>query len=499
MDVFDVNNNKTGAELEDAPESAKNGSTAEVSIFFVDILEYVGIAVRPIKEGHAVFSANHIICIGFRKKDSSGVEIVAYVQQSSNPGADPHELNLKIWSNINEWILKCSCKVGTAKCKHIIACLLYMEKFNKLEYLSCTDVRQAWGMCKTKKPAPWGAKRISELCCFKHPKNYKFDIVKSDHFNKALSESYNRILSVSKGSAIFKHKQGRFMNQTNIYPNRALQAVSSSSTDRSTIFCSRTDLRECLSTNFEETELQPTTIFNSAEEKLFFEKHIALGLDKCIEIALDTKNQNSNEWKMHRSNRITASNCYKLYTYLRNKNPNWESKIEEYWSIKSLNVKAVQYGKYAEPLAFNCYLKKRNPLCRRCGLVISSQENWFGGSPDRIDPISKALLEIKCPVSKDASLETILCSPSVAKFAKHFPPTGKFVLNKNHAYYCQVQLNMWILNLQSCDFIIYSCKEDDFELIEVPFDKEFAVKILNDLKQLFFQRMLGILLKRIVK
>ncbi|XP_055551046.1 uncharacterized protein LOC129733301 [Wyeomyia smithii] len=149
MDVLDVNNNATGAESENATSSTNQATTVEVTISFVDILEYVGEAVRPIKKRHAVFAANHIVCIGFREHDSSGVDIVAYVQQSFNPAMNPHVLNLKIGPKVDKWILECSCKAGTAKCKHIVACLLYIEKFNKLEYLSCTDVTRAWGICKT--------------------------------------------------------------------------------------------------------------------------------------------------------------------------------------------------------------------------------------------------------------------------------------------------------------------------------------------------------------
>lgn len=40
---------------------------------------------------------------------------------------------------------------------------------DSVDYLTCTDAVQAWGLSKSAKTTPWGAKRISELCCVKKP------------------------------------------------------------------------------------------------------------------------------------------------------------------------------------------------------------------------------------------------------------------------------------------------------------------------------------------
>ncbi|XP_062702450.1 uncharacterized protein LOC115267022, partial [Aedes albopictus] len=151
----------------------------DVEITIVDILDYVGDSVRPIKEGFAVFDANHIICLGYRTTNTSSVHITAYVTQSSHPGHSPHQVNLDLGpgpGSVSEWILNCTCKAGTAKCKHIIACLLYIEKHKRVEFLSCTDVSQAWGMSKAHKTAAWGAKRVKDMCCVLTPKKINVDV-----------------------------------------------------------------------------------------------------------------------------------------------------------------------------------------------------------------------------------------------------------------------------------------------------------------------------------
>ncbi|XP_058817222.1 uncharacterized protein LOC131680525 [Topomyia yanbarensis] len=90
----------------------------------VDILEYVGEAVQPIKEGFAVYAANHIVCIGYRMIQRSNImiEVVGYV----TPFASSDHAYLNV--SISKWVLKCSCKAGTIICKQIVVCLLLIEK-----------------------------------------------------------------------------------------------------------------------------------------------------------------------------------------------------------------------------------------------------------------------------------------------------------------------------------------------------------------------------------
>lgn len=99
-----------------------------VELNIVDILDYVGESVRPIREGYEVFAAKHIVCIGYRKSEGSITEVTAYVTQSSHPGDAPHEVQLKLTSEVAEWRLKCSCRSGGGKCKHIMACLLQIDR-----------------------------------------------------------------------------------------------------------------------------------------------------------------------------------------------------------------------------------------------------------------------------------------------------------------------------------------------------------------------------------
>lgn len=194
----------------------------EIGISIIDILDYVGESVRPIKEGYAVYAADHIVCIGYRenRRNDMLTEVIGYVTQTSHPGLAPHEVILWVGRDIPDWRLKCSCKAGTGKCKHIVACLLHIEKYvcsctigNKLlilhelnsdnyfyrhpllEYMSCTDVTQAWGISKAEKKAKWGAKRVKDLCCVNKPKLLEVSRSNREDEENILTTSFNRILN----------------------------------------------------------------------------------------------------------------------------------------------------------------------------------------------------------------------------------------------------------------------------------------------------------------
>lgn len=108
--------------------SGEMKTTKKVQISLGYILDYIGDSIRPLREGQSVFESDHIVCIGYTKESDSMLDISGFVLQSSHPGDVPLEVKLRIGSDYRHWVLRCSCKAGTARCKHIIACLLHLSK-----------------------------------------------------------------------------------------------------------------------------------------------------------------------------------------------------------------------------------------------------------------------------------------------------------------------------------------------------------------------------------
>ncbi|XP_039451453.1 uncharacterized protein LOC120430419 isoform X1 [Culex pipiens pallens] len=402
----------------DSSDFGAEHSTEDFGVSLADIIDYIGEASRPLKEGSAVFDANHVRSIGYTINRLGRREVVARVTRSSNPREKPHEVVLKLGTDISGWVLKCSCRAGTQKCKHVIACLLHLEKDPMLEYMSCTDIKQAWGTTKSEKRAEWDAKRVSDMCCV--PKQKPLNTSDVETLEDILKTSFSRILNVSKNSAIFKHTSGRYLNIPKIYPNRAMQGVISD--------CLTMEELESYLTKPSSVVLNVAYSILQVEEE-YYNRNIRLSLPRVIELAVETQEQNTNLWKILRSKRITASSAYNLFTYLSNKNPDWEKKISQYWEVKALKVAATKHGKDTEPLVFACY-RRENPNVKKCGLVIHPTEGWIAGSPDGFDPSSGIILEIKCPMNKEATLVEILTSKTVNSYIKKCPNSENFELNR---------------------------------------------------------------------
>lgn len=236
--------------------------------------------------------------------------------------------------------------------------------------------------------------------------------------------------------------------------------------------------------------------FTSDDHRKFYETNVVKSFTEISDICMHTKYQDNSSWRMNRSIRITGSSCYELYTYYRNKNADWTKKIQSYLSPKSLHTKAIQYGKEVEKFAFNSYKAKRNPLIKKCGFVISFEEPWMGVSPDGVDPLNRLLLEIKCPLlGADHGINWVIdeCKATRSYIRR---VESSIQLNRNHKYFAQVQLAMYVMKLPKCDFIVYSKFEDDFAIAEVDYDEAYTLQLVSVLKTVYFTHMLPQIVER---
>ena len=91
----------------------------------------------------------------------------------------------------------------------------------------------------------------------------------------------------------------------------------------------------------------------------------------------------------------------------------------------------------------------------KSGFVISSDYPYIGASPDSMVECSccgKGTVEVKCPYCvRDKEipecLEKVSCMENVA---------GKVQLRKSHQYYYQIQTQVFVCNVDYCDFVIWT-------------------------------------------
>jgi YqaJ-like viral recombinase domain len=222
-------------------------------------------------------------------------------------------------------------------------------------------------------------------------------------------------------------------------------------------------------------------VFENDDLREFYNTSVKMNRTKSTEI--QSSSQSSKIWRNERKLRITASVCYQIFTYSRNKNPDWGKKITSIH--RNINTESILYGKNTEQLAFERY-KKDEPNVKQTGLCVNPKLSWLGCSPDGVIMSKNKILEIKCP----KAFETQPVELKGLKFLCHeIEPNGssQYSLRKKHGYYGQVQLNMHLLNCDSADFVIYSKSDDEYKCINVNYDKEFVSNMINSLKKVYFE------------
>lgn len=189
--------------------------------------------------------------------------------------------------------------------------------------------------------------------------------------------------------------------------------------------------------------------------------------------------------------RISGYTAYSWYTYSCNPkhtDEEFADKLKRMVFPKSWGGNAAtKHGKRMEPKAKLAYEQKNCVHITETGLIIPADRPWMCYSPDGIIVSQKALVEIKCPVSG----QTMTASTAVRTC--HFivfDNNQKPHLRKRHPYYGQVQLGMYLLNLQTCHFLVYASFDHSFVDVEVPYDQSFISDFINVLDQTYFNRIL---------
>lgn len=93
-----------------------------------------------------------------------------------------------------------------------------------------------------------------------------------------------------------------------------------------------------------------------------------------------------------------------------------------------------------------------------CGLIISLKNPMIGASSDaliRCDCCGEGCVEVKCPFRlKDTTIDF----KDLLNLKNSFLQVNedrKIVVNPNHEYYYQIQLQMYCAETQYCDFVVW--------------------------------------------
>ncbi|XP_055836660.1 uncharacterized protein LOC129905250 [Episyrphus balteatus] len=329
-------------------------------------MSYFENAVRPLREGENILDAGWIHSLGTTKE-----KIVGYVFQASHVGERPHEVSIE---NINEesskWKCGCSCKAGIgAKCKHIAACLISIQRNPYLHELSSTELQQKWGKVARDMVAGLGGVQVVDMCHVLKTVNTFDDVVTDDMAKKILAMGHEAFPNSEFGRMKRAYRSSSSANEP---------TVEEEDTGMDSFF----EMIFTENENLKAFEFQMKNSIKNETYKILFETKIKKSKEEAIQICKKTLSQSSFEWLQERRLRITGSISYQLFTYSKNKNPDWPKKIASTYASSFKGNEATRYGQLSEKEAKEVYGKTY--LIFDCGIFIPPTLPYLAFSPDGI-------------------------------------------------------------------------------------------------------------------
>ncbi|XP_052245711.1 uncharacterized protein LOC127854658 [Dreissena polymorpha] len=203
-------------------------------------------------------------------------------------------------------------------------------------------------------------------------------------------------------------------------------------------------------------EMTPTEVLRAVDDLIANTK---VTQEQVIALYNKTKTQNiSPLWYNHRKGRITASKAHEVLTLRESTcRANLVMRVIGYKTYNLSNKESIKWGLDNESVARDLYTKHlqsqhTNFDCVQSGFMVYETCPFFGASADGVISCSccgTGILEIKCPFKhRGATIQEAALSD------KDFCIDRNMQLKTGHKYYTQVQFQLFVYEVQFCDFVI---------------------------------------------
>lgn len=170
-------------------------------------------------------------------------------------------------------------------------------------------------------------------------------------------------------------------------------------------------------------------------------------------------------WHQLRRTRITASITHDITRTCRSTRFSTNF-LAKHFLNKPIKTKAVKWGLTQEAAALKEYCKEMGGNFTKCGTWIDRYRCYISATPDAVNDERDRIVEIKCPFSvKDEK-------PQKVKYLS----SGH--LKTTHRYYTQVQMQMHVSEIHSCDFVVWTPK--GIYIQGIKYNAELVSSYLND-------------------
>ena len=399
------------------------------------------------------FTSGWVLEVEWKKYAVEGVVlIIGKVRHSYAANKTPLRPWILVRSNGSIIVAHCTCMAGLAEtCSHVGAILHWVETAVRVHSTTtCTPKENTWLMPKPKQSIPY--LQLSEID-FSAPK-LKVDIASS---TITTARRLIKPPSLAEKDAFFhdiaKEQKKKPLILSVIDPYSENFVLSSDHIPHlmqgifnpANLECNYTELLT-LADNFAQKTVTPEMVARLAQ--------MTVDQSKC------------NNWFKYRAGRITASR-FKQVLHTDPYQPSLSLlKSICYPDIHKFTTQATTWGCEHEKEALMSYKTQmmKNHLgfaISCCGFFVSVAHPFLGASPDALiqcDCCGEGVVEIKCPFCiRQTSLgEAAL---KVKNFCLDELPGHVFKLKRDHSYYYQCQLQIFVTTRRFCDFVVWSPEE----------------------------------------
>ena len=143
---------------------------------------------------------------------------------------------------------------------------------------------------------------------------------------------------------------------------------------------------------------------------------------------------------------------------------------------KTLRADAILHGQKYETVAAETFEKIYNVTTERCGIFVSTVHPQLAASPDRVID-NETIVEVKCPYTARDKVINHTTVPYLKLL------DNALVLDPNHAYYYQVQGQLFCSNRAICYFVVYTLK--DIAVVRIARDDIFIQDMVKQLLKFY--------------
>ena len=382
----------------------------------------------------------------------------------------------------------CGCTAGRGpkgSCKHIAALCYALEDFNRMKrtipYTACTSKLQEWNRPRKRTLEP---QHVDEIKFIKH----EHDKVKREHTKTVYDPRPQHL----QRTADIEFEQFYMRLQSFSKPCGFLHVISpASSVVSTTLPLTPRSIRERILVCMRSMD-HPLSLAQICALQEMFVDRLTPDCQQADSIEKATRRQFScKRWHEERYCRITSS---KFGEICKSRCPRSVCTRMIHNNASTLSSAALLWGRDHESQAREDYAKtlEEGWSIQETGLHVSTVKGkgYLGASPDGIIYYGgeiQGCIEVKCPYSAREKLVSEACL--MPQFYCRKDENDKVTLKLHHNYYYQIQGQLAILNLEWCDFIIWT--KVDLHVERVKADHEFwQLQCLPKLQSYYYNIML---------